>query len=79
MIYIFMVFWTIQGTIFFIQSEKDYNSISTIENKESQKIRTIKSCIQDSESYALWIAWSIINYFVVLVFAILLLTWYDIE
>lgn len=36
-------------------------------------------CIRDTESYAFLIGWSIVNYSIVLVFAILLLTWYDIN
>ena len=65
-LYCFVVYWTVQGTLFFIDSEKESKT-------------KVRECIRDSESYAFWIAWSILNYFVVLVFAILLLTWYDIH
>lgn len=50
------------------------------EDGSSQKNKvTDNHCINNTESYAFWITWSIINYFIVLVFAILLLTWYDIS
>lgn len=39
----------------------------------------IKKCIADNESYCFLIAWSILNYFIILIIAILLMTWYDVN
>ena len=38
-----------------------------------------KHCIKDNESYVFLIAWSILNYFIILIFAVLLMSWFDIN
>ena len=50
---------------------------------ESQKGNQSKAkdlkCIKDTESYSFLISWCIINYFIILIFTILLLTWHDVS
>jgi len=56
------------------------NAKSKVLTKESTlKGKKPLLCIRDTESYAFLICWTIANYFIILLFAILLLTWYDID
>jgi len=52
-------------------SDRNTRPFNSIAEKEE------KQCIKDNESYCFLIAWSILNYFIILIFAILLMTWYD--
>jgi hypothetical protein len=62
-------------------------ALETAPNSKSNALATDSSakdkkpllCIRDTESYAFLICWTIANYFIILLFAILLLTWYDID
>ena len=48
-------------------------------NNDGEKSDNDQVCRYDTESYAFIIMWSLLNYFVILIFSILLMTWYDIN
>ena len=48
-------------------------------DKKGKNSENDQVCEYDTESYAFIIMWSLLNYFVILIFAILLMTWYDIN
>lgn len=60
-------------------AENAEQELWTTNSAPSKKNPQQLECIRDTESYAFLIGWSIVNYSIVLVFAILLLTWYDIN
>lgn len=55
-----------------------YQQTHELTHKLSTKKKN-NQCIRDTESYAFLISWCIINYFIILMFSIFLLTWHDVS
>ena len=59
------------------KSEIKHQTSNETKNDFYPLIKEEKKCIKDRESYCFLIAWSILNYFIILIFAILLMSWFD--
>ena len=50
-----------------------------LEMSSSNVVYETPKCFADNESFSFLIIWSIFNYIVILLFGILLITWYDVN